>query len=65
MISVKLNVFSNVLYMNSDLRILFPDKMMPDEKLKTLWLCHGDQVMRTTGYTIRKLQKSRTAIIWR
>ena len=41
MISVKLNIFSNILYMNSDLRILFPDKVMPDEKLKTLWLCHG------------------------
>ena len=36
MISVKLNIFSNILYMNSDLRILFPDKIMPDEKLKTL-----------------------------
>lgn len=41
MISVKLNIFSNILYMNNDLRILFPDKVMPDEKLKTLWLCHG------------------------
>jgi S-formylglutathione hydrolase FrmB len=41
MISVKLNIFSNVLYMNSDLRVLFPDEILPDEKLKTLWLCHG------------------------
>lgn len=41
MISVKLNIFSNVLNMNSDLRILFPDEIGEDEKLKVLWLCHG------------------------
>lgn len=41
MISVKLNIFSDILYMNSDLRILFPDNIAKGEKLKTLWLCHG------------------------
>ncbi len=40
MISVKLNLFSNVLSMNNDCRILFPDNT-GEEKLKVLWLCHG------------------------
>ncbi len=41
MISVKLNLFSNVLQMNSDVRVLFPDDISDNEKLKVLWLCHG------------------------
>ncbi len=41
MISSRINLFSQFLYMNSDIRILFPDEIMPGEKLKTLWLCHG------------------------
>ncbi len=39
--SVKLNIFSNVLHRNSDLRVLFPDQVKKEEKLKVLWLCHG------------------------
>ena len=42
MISVKLNLFSNVLSMPNDVRILFPDrKEGNEEKVKVLWLCHG------------------------
>lgn len=41
MISVKLNVFSNVLSMNNDCRVLIPDGVKEDEKLPVLWLCHG------------------------
>ncbi len=40
-ISVKLNLFSNILSMNNDCRILFPDHVQEGEKLKVLWLCHG------------------------
>ena len=41
MISIKLNLFSNVLSMNNDVRILMPDRIQEDELLKVLWLCHG------------------------
>ena len=41
MISFKLNVFSNVLSMNSDCRVLLPDNVQADESLPVLWLCHG------------------------
>lgn len=41
MISFKLNIFSNVLNMNSDLWLMMPDEIKDDEKLKVLWLCHG------------------------
>ncbi len=39
--SFKLNIFSNVIHRNSDLRVFFPDDMKSGEKLKVLWLCHG------------------------
>ncbi len=39
--SFKLNIFSNVLHRNSDLRVLFPDEIKKEDKLKVLWLCHG------------------------
>ena len=41
MISFKLNIFSNVLGMNNDCRVLLPDNVGPEEKLPVLWLCHG------------------------
>ncbi len=41
MISVKLNIFSNVLSMHNDCRILFPDETGTNETLPVLWLCHG------------------------
>lgn len=41
MISFKLNIFSNVLSMNNDCRVLLPDNVGPEEKLPVLWLCHG------------------------
>ena len=40
-ISVKLNLFSNVLSMNNDVRLLMPEKIQKNEKLRCLWLCHG------------------------
>lgn len=41
MISFKLNIFSNVLSMNQDVRVLLPDETGEEEKLRVLWLCHG------------------------
>lgn len=41
MTSMKINHFSNVLSMNMDCRLLLPDKVEPEEKLKVMWLCHG------------------------
>ena len=41
MISVKLNLFSNILSMNNDCRILFPDNIKEHEPVPVLWLCHG------------------------
>lgn len=41
MISFKLNVYSNVLSMNNDCRVLLPDEVKGKEKLKVLWLLHG------------------------
>ena len=41
MISVKLNLFSNILSMNNDCRILFPDNIKEQETVPVLWLCHG------------------------
>lgn len=41
MTSMKINHFSNVLSMNMDCRLLLPDVVKDNEKLKVLWLCHG------------------------
>ncbi len=41
MTSFKLNFFSNVLMRNSDVRVLFPEQIDREEKLRVLWLCHG------------------------
>ncbi len=41
MTSMKINHFSNVLGMMMDCRVLLPDNLSEDSKLKVLWLCHG------------------------
>ena len=41
MISVKLNLFSNVLSMHNDCRVLIPDGLKNGEQIPVLWLCHG------------------------
>lgn len=41
MTTMKINHTSAVLRMNTDCRLLLPDKVEPQEKLKVIWLCHG------------------------
>jgi len=41
MTSMKINHFSNALSMMMDCRVLLPDNLNEDSKLKVLWLCHG------------------------
>ena len=41
MTSMKINHFSNALGMMMDCRVLLPDNLSENTKLKVLWLCHG------------------------
>ena len=41
MTSMKINHFSKALGMPMDCRVLFPDSIPSDARLKVLWLCHG------------------------
>lgn len=41
MTTMKINHFSKTLSINMDCRLLMPDQLVDDEKLKVVWLCHG------------------------